>query len=591
MNRLSKGNRILIGLLVCLLVMIVIVMIAISGLIFGWFDISRHMKFNSLAGAVEVGERIEFSVENYKNIGRPVLSVSSEDENIAICMIGSAGNVIVTGINPGTTTVKVIGKGCKDQTLTINVADSKKALKELGLEDSAIQAGDIDYYFLSNGDFFSLSDYYGDYIGGKFRISVMDEMTFDSIYSNNYSSVKDELDALVENGKYYLATCDIIGENLGGSVTYGGMLNLIMCSDGYKLAIYDEGWDTINMAGEISMPDEDWLLSCIADDFILDKNAVSVQGLSNTDFSKRQAVKETWRAAIYKDTIYFEVNGDLYQLDKNDIGTGKNATKFMDFTSRGKEITLFSIYEDYLIYGMGNEFTTDELRVYNFVDKTDRLLSNSFAVRDLIIYRDKIYCTDYKGIVAFDFSGNMENVWQYNTFAFDINGDYIYIFDGNSWEVVDVNSHDDMGYIVTGIAGAYETDVVTMYDDRLFFTSYESQTDELYLNILGMDGKLNFLGEALRGASFDTFNGLYYDSYIFFTANAGETLYRTDVKTGERVSEDFKRYGYYYTIELMNLDGMIMTFTYDQNNVPHYLLVDPDTLTMSEVEEMNIYSN
>ena len=162
----------------------------------------------------------------------------------------------------------------------------------------------------------------------------------------------------------------------------------------------------------------------------------------------------------------------------------------------------------------------------------------------------------------------------------------MYIFDGNSWEVMDINSHDDMGYIVTGIAGAYEADVVTMHKDHLFFTSYSEKDDELVLNILGLDGKLDRIGEVLKGASFDTFNGLYYDQFILYTANAGETIIKIDLSTGERISDSFDRYGYYYTIELMNLDGIILAYTYDKDNQPHYIKIDPDTLSMSEIESM-----
>ena len=164
--------------------------------------------------------------------------------------------------------------------------------------------------------------------------------------------------------------------------------------------------------------------------------------------------------------------------------------------------------------------------------------------------------------------------------------DYIFIFDGYAWEVIDPEDGTDYGYM-TITNGEYEADVVRHEDEMIFFTTYNYDDGNIYLYAMDYDGNVTQIGDADWGESWDTYNVTFDDEYVFYTVNGGEVIVKTDVTSGTYETMTLADYDYYYATGMVQCGDNIYLYVRDYNNDVHYLELDEDNLSVSEIPGLN----
>ena len=587
----KKGNGGLIAVLTVIGVLVLVGIVLVTGMLLGWFGGKKVMELSDSKITVEVDDEETVKVTNYSDIGKPELTAESSDESIATVSVKN-GTITVTGVEEGKVTITVSARGCEDVTFKVTVEEPLPVIitpvepDEDVLYGTAWEASGDEYYLMDNGTIYMIYEDAENYIKGAYSVTPADQ---DDVNDRTYdSSISRELSDYFSDGSYYIVEVDVEEEWYYGSVSHTGSYYLVIYTNGYDCAIYDDGWAYVGLGTSINMKSTSELEAYFQT--AAEQNPETGIGtgvVPGINFGVAPNVKETWHGAAYGDVFLFKLGENIYNIRIDDFGTGAEPSQLTNLED-GLKVTIFAVYEDYLFYGVGdaseNYADTEAFYKVDLTTYETTLLSDNISITDFIIYDDYIYYTDYSELNKMDFDGNSEQIWEYSTWTFEIADDYIFVFDGAEWEALDPEDGYDYGYIVMGINGEYEADLVRWEDEMLFFTAYSYEDENIYLYAMDYDGNMMQIGEGMWGESYDTYNAVFDGSYVYYTVGGGETLVRTDVTTGEQETRPVSGSGYEYVTEMFLIDGQIVVYGYDRRHNEYYLLMDED-MSLSDILE------
>ena len=585
----KKGKGGLIAVLSVIGVLVLVAVVLAVGVLLGWFK-KKTIELSEAKVTVVMEEEVTVEVTNYEEIKEPELTVESSDEKIATVEVKDEV-ITVTGVEEGKVTITITAKGCEDASFKVTVEEPELPPSEViassnALNGTAWDAAGMQYYFLDDGSMYLIYSQQEDYIKGTYSVTGTNKA---GAADRAGDSVADELYDEVPEGYYYIVDVDVEQELLYGSAysnsdAYG--YYLVVCSDGSNCAIYDSGWDMTSAGTDSSVLSKDELDSYfdIASTVVTEPD-VAMGTVPGIYFEEVDTVKETWHVANYDDILIYKMDGNLWGVNEN----GGESAKLTDLES-GSEVTIMAVYGDYLIYGVGDDdtFYADTNALYK-VDLTTNdvtLITDDISIKDFIIYNDYIYYTDYSDLYKMDLEGNTETLWSYGVLTFEIGNGYVFIFDGYEWEAIDPDTGDDYGSLVTGIDGAYEADVVRHEDETLFYVAYTYDDSNIYLYAVDYDGNMIQIGDSMWGETYDTYNVVYDEEYVYYTTGGGESVVKTDVTTGEQEVSSLSNYDYYYATGMVQVGDHIYLYAWDYSGDPHYLELDKDTLAVEEVSYM-----
>lgn len=580
----KKGKGGLIALLSILGVLVLAATVLVLGVLLGWFK-KKEIELSDSKVTVVVDEEVTIEVENYKEIGEPELTATvQEGKEDYIEVEVKDEEIIITGIEEGKNiTVTISAKGCEDASFKVTVEEPEEVV-EVELSGTAWNAEGFRYYFLENGTMYMISEEQEDYIKGTYTVSSITQEK-----AENYSGGEDILNNSISGGDYFLVEVDVELELYYGNEYQEDDYYLIVCTDGRNCAIYDSGWDYVMVGTSTNMESDldSYFEAALSGDPSGSVVVGSVQGIS---FGAPINVKETWHIAEYKsnngDILIFKKDGNLWGINEN----GGNAVQLTSL-GEGMQVTIFAVYKDYLFYGVGQKeeggeavFYADTEAFYK-VDLTNddvEMISDDIALKDFVIYDDYIYYTDYSTLYKMDFEGNTETLYDYGVFTFEVSDEYIFVFDGYEWEVVDPDDGTDYGYM-TITNGEYEADVVRYEDEMIFFTAYNYDDSNIYLYAMDYDGNVTQIGDADWGESWDTYNVAFDGKYVIYTVNGGEMIVKTDISSGKYETMSLSDYDYYYATGMVQCGDDIYLYARDNNGNAYYLELDADDLSVEEI--------
>ena len=580
----KKGKGGLIALLSVLGVLVLAATVLVLGVLLGWFK-KKEIELSETKVTVVVDEEVTIEVENYKEIGEPELTATVQDGKEDFIEVEVKDEeIIITGIEEGKNiTVTISAKGCEDASFKVTVEEPEEVV-EVGLSGTAWDAEGFRYFFLENGSMYMISEEQEDYIKGTYTVSSITQEE-----AENYSGGEILINNNISGGVYFLVEVDVELELYYGNEYQENDYYLIVCTDGRNCAIYDSGWDYVMVGSSTNMESDldSYFEAASSGDPSGGVVAGNVQGIS---FGEPINVKETWHIAEYEsnngDILIFKKDGNLWGINESG-GDAVQLTSLGD----GMQVTIFAVYKDYLFYGVGQKeqggeavFYADTEAFYKVDLANDdvEMISDDIALKDFVIYDDYIYYTDYSTLYKMDFEGNAETLYDYGVFTFEVSDEYIFVFDGYEWEVVDPDDGTDYGYMVI-TNGEYEADVVRYEDEMIFFTAYNYDDSNIYLYAMDYDGNVTQIGDADWGETWDTYNVAFDGKYVIYTVNGGEMIVKTDITSGTYETVSLSDYGYYYATGMVQCGDDIYLYARDYSNNVYYLELDADDLSVEEI--------
>ncbi len=584
----KKGKGGLIALFSILGVLVLAGTVLVAGFLAGWFQ-KKEIVLSETKVTVIMDEEVTVEVENYKDIGKPELTATVQEGKEDYIEVEVKGyEIIVTGVEAGKNiTVTISAKGCEDASFKVTVEEPEEVV-EVGLSGTAWDAEGFKYYFFENGTMYMISEEQENYIKGTYTTSSLTQEK-----AENYAGGEDPFNS-ISDGVYFLVEVDVEQEFYYGSEREEDDYYLVVCTNGKKCEIYDSGWDYVFVGSSTAMETEsnlDSYFEMASSGGGGNPSGSIVPGsVPGINFGRAANVKETWHIAKYAsnngDILIFKKNGNLWGINEN----GGNAVQLTSLGS-GTQVTIFAVYEDYLFYGVGLKEEDGEEVFYastyafykvDLINDDITMLSDDIELKDFVIYNDYIYYTDYATLYKMDFDGNIETLYDYGVYTFEVTDDYIFIFDGYAWEAIDPEDGTDYGYLVL-TDGSYEADVVRHEDEILFFTVYNYDEGNIYLFAMDYDGNTTQIGDADWGEEWDTYNVAFDDKYVIYTVNGGEVIVKADVTSGSYETMTLSDYDYYYATGMVQWGDDIYLYAWDFYGDAHYLELDADDLSVEEI--------
>ncbi|MDE6714742.1 MAG: hypothetical protein K2K20_13535 [Lachnospiraceae bacterium] len=585
----KKGKGGLIALFSILGVLVLAGTVLAAGFFGGWFQ-KKEIVLSETKVTVVMEEEVTIEVENYKDLGKPELTATVQEGKEDLIEVEVKGDeIIVTGIEEGKNiTVTISAKGCEDASFKVTVEEPEEVV-EIELSGTAWDAEGFKYYFLENGTMYMISEEQENYIKGTYTVTSLTQEKAENYVGgeNPFNSVSD--------GVYFLVEVDVEQELYYGNEYEEDDYYLVVCTNGKKCEIYDSSWDYVAVGSSATMESESDLdsyfeMASSGGGGSNPSGSITSGSVQGINFGRAVNVKETWHIAEYAsnngDILIFKKDGNLWGINED----GGNAVQLTSL-GEGLQVTIFAVYEDYLFYGVGQKEEGGEAVFYAETDafyKVDlmnddiTMLSDDIEIKDFVIYNDTIYYTDYSTLFKMDFDGNMETLYDYGVFTFEVTDDYIFIFDGYAWEAIDPEDGTDYGYLVI-TDGEYEADVVRHEDEMLFFTVYNYDDGDIYLYAMDYDGNTTQIGDAYWGESWDTYNVAFDDKYVIYTVNGGEVIVKTDITSGAYETVSLSDYDYYYVSGMVQCGDDIYLYARDYNGDAYFLELDADDLSVEEI--------
>ena len=587
----KKGKGGLIALLSILGVLVLAGTVLVLGMLLGWFK-KDEIELSDTKVTVIVDEEVTIEVENYKEIGKPELTATVQDGKEDLIEVEVKGDeIIITGIEEGKNiTVTVSAKGCEDATFKVTVEEPEEVV-EVELSGTAWDVQGFRYYFMDNGKMYMIYEASEDYIKGTYTASEITREETES-YTNAETGIFDS----ITDGVCFKVDVDIEQELYYGNEYQEDNYYVIVYTNGTDCAIFDSGWGDVGTGSSTNMATESDLdsyfeVSTTGGGTTDPNGGVANGSVQGINFGRAANVKETWHIAEYESNnggiLIFKKDGDLWGINESGGGDALQLTSLGDDT----QVTIFAVYEDYLFYGVGPKeeegedvFYADTYAFYkvDLVNDDITMLSDDIELKDFVIYNDTIYYTDYSTLFKMDFEGNTETLYDYGVFTFEVTDEYIFVFDGYEWEVIDPEDGTDYGYMLI-TNGEYEADVVRHEDEMIFFTAYNYDEGNIYLYAMDYDGNVTQIGDANWGETWDTYNVAFDGKYVIYTVNGGEVIVKADVTTGTYETMSLSDYDYYYATGMVQCGDDIYLYVRDYNNEAYYLELDADDLSVEEI--------
>ncbi|MBQ8261539.1 MAG: hypothetical protein IJZ00_04565 [Lachnospiraceae bacterium] len=195
-------------------------------------------------------------------------------------------------------------------------------------------------------------------------------------------------------------------------------------------------------------------------------------------------------------------------------------------------------------------------------------------------YDDSLYYSDYSSLVRLDSLGTAEILWEHAVYAFTVDENYIYIFDGNTWQVLDRETGEDLGYIATDVYFAYEMDELYAAGGRLYFAAWNRENNTISCNSLDMEGNLTQIGEVHSGTEADSYRVAAHEEYLFYSIEQGESLVRVNINTGEETIVQMDEYGVVYAGDLIMADDSLVVYWRDEERRDFYSFLNVESMEL-----------
>jgi hypothetical protein len=248
-------------------------------------------------------------------------------------------------------------------------------------------------------------------------------------------------------------------------------------------------------------------------------------------------------------------------------------------------VGVFGAFGKDLLYVLNTPGGQSELYRMDPVNRTSSLLVQD-NVQDFCVSDGVIYYTDYQRLVRLVPGGVRRTLWEGVVYGYEVDGGRVYLYDGDSWELLDAESGEDLGYIRSGDAYARECDMVRYSEEYLYYVVYDYDRESISLRAMNVwTGEERIVADEYEGKKGDTYNVLFTGSYCYFTAEDGERLVRVDVKSGTAESRTLREAGYWYATELVLLGDRVVLHAYDNEEKVIYLEVGDELQMVSFLAE------
>ncbi|MBQ8260998.1 MAG: TIR domain-containing protein [Lachnospiraceae bacterium] len=233
-----------------LLVPVVVAAIAvIVAFALGLFE-KKTIRVEDTSVTVVVGEEYSVSVLNYKDIGKPELTWTVEDDSIAEVEF-NRGSATIIGLEEGTTDIVVSGPWCKDRTIHVTVV-----LFEL--EGASFESTFYEYYFLEDGTYYifskTLMDHYtGEYSMEEYEKEDVVDLGLEFLNEEDVSEMLDR----VEDGVFFIIELDGVNYYNGYAFEAYGYQTMCICTNGEDTYTCSSFGYYKAETSEIPMEDED----------------------------------------------------------------------------------------------------------------------------------------------------------------------------------------------------------------------------------------------------------------------------------------------------------------------------------------------
>jgi len=191
---------------------------------------------------------------------------------------------------------------------------------------------------------------------------------------------------------------------------------------------------------------------------------------------------------------------------------------------------------------------------------------------------DTFYYSDYRSLVRINPDGEIELLWDTAVFCFEVDENYIYIFDGNTWYLLDRITGEYLGWFVTDVTFTYEMDDIFVCDGKLYFAARNLTENTISCNSLDMAGNMTLIGEVHPGSERDFRCITCYEQYLYYSICNGTEIVRVDLNTGEEERIILAEYDCYQVEEMVTFENKLMVYVRDNDNDYIYLKFDLETL-------------
>ena len=270
-------------------------------------------------------------------------------------------------------------------------------------------------------------------------------------------------------------------------------------------------------------------------------------------------------------------NTDMIYIDNGGLITGILREGMLDNAEYVLQIPLSAqmlLLVDGRMYCSTGWFNKE---LYIWDDDQLRLLTDEYNVGEMQTDGEYLYCTDYNSLLRISNNGDMETLWEHAVYGFTVDENHIYIFDGNTWQVLDRESGEDLGWISTNIHFNYEPGEVYASGGRLFFNAWNPEEQTVSVNSLDMEGNLEQIGTSHRAFEGDLECVTAYGDYLYYATGNGSVIVRVNVRTGEERLIPIAEYVIYIN-DVLIVEDCLLVYGSDQNWNAHLVCFDLETL-------------
>ena len=208
----------------------------------GLFE-KKTIRVEDTSVTVVVGEEYSVSVLNYKDIGKPELTWTVEDDSIAEVEF-SRGSATIIGLEEGTTDIVVSGPWCKDRTIHVTVV-----LFEL--EGASFESTFYGTYYIFSK---TLMDHYtGEYSMEEYEKEDVVDLGLEFLNEEDVSEMLDR----VEDGVFFIIELDGVNYYNGYAFEAYGYQTMCICTNGEDTYTCSSFGYYKAETSEIPMEDED----------------------------------------------------------------------------------------------------------------------------------------------------------------------------------------------------------------------------------------------------------------------------------------------------------------------------------------------
>ena len=450
-----------------------------------------------------------------------------------------------------------------------------------GILPSAWSTPEGNYYFTEDGGYYFISEQTENYIKGSMSVRKLEsgELTGDAL----------KVAGIFTSPRYYAAEVVVEEELYFGSRRTGNSYTLYIAVQGDDAVIFDSGWGDATQASADVSPG----ITVLEDHFnitetaSLDRFDDTPAWYLNTERFEDKTGRESWNVADAGDCLLVRIGDDLYTVDKDMTETPRPVF----LSTEEEKLTVFGWDGSRAVVGVGEEtengYATKKLYSLELLTLETELITEGPA-KDFLCADGMVFYTDYNNLVRV-MDGKSEVIWDYTVYCFEYDEGKLFIYDGESWGLIDAVTGEDYGYICQGSNYSYESDVPAYAEDFLYYVAYDYCYEELSLRALNIwSGDEYVIGTAYAGSRYDTYNCVFYDSYVLYTADDRETLVRVDLRDGSveemPIDDDY----YWYMSELILVDGAPMACVKDHDEERHYVRINYD-LSFTELELPALY--